>query len=106
MPKQQKEQSSDSDESAEAKASSHDNDRPNKKAKTSLIASTPLDVVSDITKRSSKKHHPLIVILDQATLETVKSKNGIFELLNCDDHRDICKKKLKKDPNEFRPDSK
>jgi rRNA small subunit pseudouridine methyltransferase Nep1 len=25
-------------------------------------------------------------------------------LLNCDDHRDICRKKLKRDPNEFRPD--
>jgi rRNA small subunit pseudouridine methyltransferase Nep1 len=43
-------------------------------------------------------------LLDQATLETVKNKRGIYELLNCDDHRDLCKKKLRRDPNEFRPD--
>lgn len=29
---------------------------------------------------------------------------SVYELLNCDDHRDLCKKKLHKDPNLFRPD--
>lgn len=47
---------------------------------------------------------PIIILLDQASLETIKNKRGIYELLNCDDHRDICKKKLKKDPNIYRPD--
>ena len=28
----------------------------------------------------------LIVILDKASLEIVKTKNGDFALLNCDDH--------------------
>lgn len=28
----------------------------------------------------------------------------MFELLNCDDHRELCKKKLKRDPKEYRPD--
>ena len=37
-------------------------------------------------------------------METVKNRRGLYELLNCDDHRDLCRKKLKKDPNEFRPD--
>jgi rRNA small subunit pseudouridine methyltransferase Nep1 len=48
------------------------------------------------------RHYPLIVILDQAALETVKNKKGVYELLSCDD-RDLCKK-LRKDPNEYRPD--
>jgi rRNA small subunit pseudouridine methyltransferase Nep1 len=43
-------------------------------------------------------------LLDQATLETVRNRRGIYELLNCDDHREICKKKLKKNPNDYRPD--
>lgn len=27
-----------------------------------------------------------------------------YKLLNCDDYHDLCKKKLKRDPKEFRPD--
>lgn len=53
------------------------------------------------SKTNSKR---LIVLLDQAKLETIKNRRGNYELLNCDDHRDLCKKKLKKDPKEFRPD--
>ena len=53
------------------------------------------------SKSDSKR---LIVLLDQARLETIKNRRGNYELLNCDDHRDLCKKKLKKDPKEFRPD--
>ena len=36
-------------------------------------------------------------------METVKSKNGDFQLLNCDDHISLMKK-LKKDPQDCRPD--
>jgi rRNA small subunit pseudouridine methyltransferase Nep1 len=56
---------------------------------------------------SSKKNKPIpkiVVLLDQATLETVKNRRGVYELLNCDDHRELCRKKLNKDPNDFRPD--
>jgi len=31
----------------------------------------------------------LIVILEQANLETCKSKKGITELINCDDHQKL-----------------
>jgi len=34
----------------------------------------------------------VIVLLDLANLETVKTKNGDFELLNCDDHVSIMKR--------------
>jgi len=34
----------------------------------------------------------LIVILESACLETVHTKNGSYELLNCDDHQGILKK--------------
>ena len=37
----------------------------------------------------------VIVLLDLANLETVKTKNGEFELLNCDDHVAIMKKNKK-----------
>jgi rRNA small subunit pseudouridine methyltransferase Nep1 len=90
--------------------SDHEEDRPTKKTKTSVnsggaLSSTPLDVSSQDTAIFKKsKSPPVIVLLDQATLETVKNKRGIYELLNCDDHRDLCKKKLRRDPNEFRPD--
>ncbi|KAL9184553.1 hypothetical protein ACHAXT_012523 [Thalassiosira profunda] len=53
---------------------------------------------------AKSKSNRLIVLLDQAKLETVKNRRGNYELLNCDDHRDLCKKKLKRDPKEFRPD--
>jgi rRNA small subunit pseudouridine methyltransferase Nep1 len=63
---------------------------------------------------SSTKHKPIIIILDQASLETVKNKRtGIYELLNCDDHRDVLgkgrypkktKKNQHKEYKEYRPD--
>ena len=69
------------------------------------IGSTPLELAPSVVSTKSKKQVPrIIVLLDQATLETVKNRKGIYELLNCDDHRDVCKKKLHKDPNDFRPD--
>eukprot|EP00924_Labyrinthula_sp_SR-Ha-C_P001360 maker-scaffold_44-snap-gene-1.93-mRNA-1 protein AED:0.02 eAED:0.02 QI:14/1/1/1/1/1/2/37/235 len=61
-------------------------------------------------KNSSKKqkleygkHREVIVILEEATLETVKTSKGKFELLNCDDHLYL-HKKLNKKPENSRPD--
>jgi EMG1/NEP1 methyltransferase len=45
----------------------------------------------------------VIVILDLASLETVKTKKGDFQLLNCDDHIPLMKKH-NKDPQQYRPD--
>lgn len=45
----------------------------------------------------------IIVILDRATLETVKTKKGEFQLLNCDDHVSLMRK-YNKDPQDYRPD--
>jgi rRNA small subunit pseudouridine methyltransferase Nep1 len=47
--------------------------------------------------------HKVIVILDLANLETVKTKKGEFQLMNCDDHVSIIKKH-NKDPAMYRPD--
>eukprot|EP00960_Hanusia_phi_P021846 647500-Hanusia_phi.AAC.1 len=44
----------------------------------------------------------LIVVLEKACLETVKSGNS-YELLNCDDHVHLLKK-FKRDPADCRPD--
>eukprot|EP00980_Cylindrotheca_fusiformis_P014727 scaffold4009_cov124-Cylindrotheca_fusiformis.AAC.7 len=77
---------------------------PSKKVKTSSLSSTPLDLPPSATDQKTNKKQPLIVLLDQASLETVRNRRGIYELLNCDDHRDLCKKKLKKNPNDYRPD--
>lgn len=47
----------------------------------------------------------LIVVLENAFLETVKSKKneGAYELLNCDDHMTLMKK-LNREYTEARPD--
>jgi len=47
--------------------------------------------------------HQVTFILDLANLETVKSKKGDYELMNCDDHLHIIKKN-NKDPARYRPD--
>lgn len=52
------------------------------------------------TKQQSEKR--LIVILENASLETVKNQKK-FELLNCDKHKHIISKKGK-DPADYRPD--
>lgn len=46
----------------------------------------------------------VIVVLWRASLETVKTKRGEFQLLNCDDHRSLITKKSGKDPADLRPD--
>jgi rRNA small subunit pseudouridine methyltransferase Nep1 len=82
-----------------------------KRARTDAVGAAPqqhppLEVApaSATASHGGKHSHPLIILLDQATLETVKNKRGVYELLNCDDHREIIKRKLHKDPNEYRPD--
>lgn len=94
--------------SEESSSESENEAPPQKKAKTSPLpgnhlSSAPLELAT-IAPQKGKKQQPVIVLLDQATLETVKNRRGLFELLNCDDHRELCKKKLRKDPNTFRPD--
>ena len=44
----------------------------------------------------------MYVILEQCSLESVKTKKG-FELLNCDEHQGICKR-AGRDPADNRPD--
>mmetsp|Transcript_25160 Transcript_25160/g.59343 ORF Transcript_25160/g.59343 Transcript_25160/m.59343 type:complete len:276 (-) Transcript_25160:1791-2618(-) len=99
------------DSSSEESSSDSDSEvsaPPPKKPKTttgagSHLSNVPLELAGTTENEKGKKQ-PVIVLLDQATLETVKNRRGLFELLNCDDHRDLCKKKLRKDPNSFRPD--
>lgn len=45
----------------------------------------------------------VIVVLDRASLETVKTKRGDYELLNADDHRRIASKN-DRNPSDYRPD--
>lgn len=49
------------------------------------------------------KSERLVVIIDNACLETAQTKRG-FELLNKDDHFWLIKKR-KRDPEDFRPDT-
>lgn len=48
------------------------------------------------------KRRQVIVILEQAALETVKTSKG-YQLLNCDDHKGL-HKKLQRDASQSRPD--
>jgi rRNA small subunit pseudouridine methyltransferase Nep1 len=64
------------------------------------------DEYTDAAQASDAKNiegHQVIIVLDLACLETVKTKKGDFELLNCDDHVGIMKKH-NKDPQKYRPD--
>eukprot|EP00977_Amphora_coffeiformis_P012676 scaffold3195_cov162-Amphora_coffeaeformis.AAC.17 len=90
----------------EDKRSAVEEEPPTKRAKTNEDVPLPMPVADGTTvgPTPSPQQKPVIILLDQATLETVKNKRGVYELLNCDDHRELCKRKLKKDPNAFRPD--
>jgi len=100
--------SSDSDYSSSSEESLSQARKEPLQKKTRL--SVPLDLApSASTAEKQRKdllssQQRIIILLDQASLETVKNRRGMFELLNCDDHRDLCKKKLKRDPKNFRPD--
>ena len=111
--------SSSGNESSSVASSSDDEETntlqqpPPKKARRGNDAqpvSAPLELAPAVAstdqqrKATQNSKQKIIVLLDQARLETVKNRRGIFELLNCDDHRDLCKRKLKRDPKEFRPD--
>lgn len=94
-----------SDDDSSSSSEEQDETTRQPSSKKTKLASTPLEVATTtVISKGSSKQQPIIFLLDQATLETVKNKRGVFELLNCDDHRDLCKKKLRKDPNEYRPD--
>mmetsp|Transcript_26581 Transcript_26581/g.26829 ORF Transcript_26581/g.26829 Transcript_26581/m.26829 type:complete len:235 (-) Transcript_26581:106-810(-) len=58
---------------------------------------------ADDDEKTSIKGREVIIVLDHASLETVKTKKGDFQLLNCDDHIGLMKKH-NKDPASFRPD--
>jgi rRNA small subunit pseudouridine methyltransferase Nep1 len=75
-----------------------------KKLKSNDVSSAPLELAPDVSTKAKKQAPRVIVLLDQATLETVKDRRGVYELINCDDHKDLCRKKLKLDPKNFRPD--
>lgn len=45
----------------------------------------------------------ITVVLDKASLETIKMKSGQYCLLNCDDHQAMMKKNGK-NPADYRPD--
>lgn len=108
------------DESASTSTSSSEEEQPQTKKLRTVQLPPPLEIAPTADASSSAirnqasslslltgakgKSNRLIVLLDQAKLETIKNRRGNYELLNCDDHRDLCKKKLKKDPKEFRPD--
>jgi rRNA small subunit pseudouridine methyltransferase Nep1 len=102
----------DEDDGDAAEGEAADGERPSKKSKTvagSHLSSVPLDLANSEGENAQlggghNKKQPVIVLLDQASLETVKDRRGMYELLNCDDHRDLCRKKLHRDPNSFRPD--
>ncbi|CAM9438925.1 unnamed protein product [Choristocarpus tenellus] len=64
----------------------------------SLAPSVP----STLTERCEGRR--VIVVLQRASLETVKTRKGDFQLLNCDDHRSLVTKKSGKDPKDLRPD--
>lgn len=99
-------QDSSSSSSSDSEASDHQERHTDKKARTeeSKLTSAPLQVADSVAPIKAPNSQPVIVLLDLATIETVKNKRGVYELLNCDDHRDLCKRKLKVDPNIYRPD--
>ena len=103
---------SSSDEDEDHRSTTLEEGPPAKRVKTKetkvVDAPLPMPVADGVNTTvgpsTSSQQKPVIILLDQATLETVKNKRGVYELLNCDDHRELCKRKLKKDPNAFRPD--
>ncbi|TYZ64025.1 hypothetical protein PybrP1_003544 [[Pythium] brassicae (nom. inval.)] len=54
------------------------------------------------TAKEDQKRRQVIIILEQAALETVKTSKG-YQLLNCDDHKGL-HKKLNREPAQSRPD--
>ena len=86
------------------KQSSEDESSPhqNKKQRTNPPPPLELATPQEPKKNQNKSKSKIIVLLDQAHLETVKTKNGI-ELVNCDMPNYILRKN-QKDPKHCRPD--
>ena len=93
-----------SDDSSSVASSSSSSDESEQPTTKKQCIADPLELAPTNSKTSRNKAPRIIVLLDQASLETVKNRRGVYELLNCDDHRELCRTKLKRDPNEFRPD--
>jgi rRNA small subunit pseudouridine methyltransferase Nep1 len=58
---------------------------------------------SHIDEEALRSKQVITVVLDKASLETVKMKSGQYCLLNCDDHQAMMKKGGK-NPADYRPD--
>ncbi|KAL3858248.1 hypothetical protein ACJMK2_012845 [Sinanodonta woodiana] len=69
-----------------------------------MAASTQQDMLPKVIKNVKKdlKEKRLIIVLEKASLETVKVGKQ-FELLNCDKHKGLAKK-YKRDASQCRPD--
>ena len=79
---------SDDDSASSASEEQEPISRETKRQKTSSAVPPPLEIVpTGTTTNAVKNPRKIIVLLDQARLETVKTRKGNFELLNCDDHR-------------------
>lgn len=55
------------------------------------------------TFKEKETQRRLIVVLDGAQLETVKIGND-YQLLNCDDHQSVLRKRKRDENNDARPD--
>jgi rRNA small subunit pseudouridine methyltransferase Nep1 len=104
--KEPRSSSSDTSDSNEVEESTSDRPAKKKRSEEGGAVSASLELAPSLSslKTHTEVTKPIIILLDQATVETVKNRRGVYELLNCDDHRDLCRKKLHKDPNLFRPD--
>uniref|UniRef100_A0A7S3NDP7 Ribosomal RNA small subunit methyltransferase NEP1 n=1 Tax=Aureoumbra lagunensis TaxID=44058 RepID=A0A7S3NDP7_9STRA len=76
---------------------------PAKRRKKSKKKKDDDAIIPDVVVQDSEENRKCIVILDEASLEIVKTRKGEFTLLNSDDHRTILSKH-DRDPAECRPD--
>ena len=76
MNKNKRKRSESESSSSSVSGSDSDNEKPKKESSPGLDSNTI----------------PFTVILDLANLETVKTKKGEYQLLNCDDHIHLLKK--------------
>lgn len=93
------EEDSDSEESG----SESDDEEHDDEADPSSPNSDKDDENNDEDDVDSGKPPAITILLDVASLETVKTRKGDFQLLNCDDHISLLRK-FKKDPADYRPD--
>lgn len=69
-------------------------------AEIPAAAATDVRIPKNVLERNAARR--VVVVLQQANLETVKTKKG-YELLNCDDHVGL-HRKMGRDPATSRPD--